>query len=130
MTREELQTRTAAFARCATLFARPRLAPLATRPAISQLVRAAGSVAANYRAAGLGRSRAEFIAKLGVVREEADEAVYWLEHLRDTGLDKDTELQSLLIEAKELSRIFTASLQTARRNHREARLTRSPDSKI
>jgi four helix bundle protein len=87
-------------------------------------MRAAGSVAANYRAAGLGRSRAEFIAKLGLVREEADEAVYWLEHLRDSGLEKDPTLPALLSEAMELSWIFSASLRTARNNHREARTGR------
>jgi four helix bundle protein len=74
-------------------------------------------VAANYRAAGLGRSRAEFIAKLGLVLEEADESVHWLEHLSDTGSDSPA-LQILLIEARELVRIFTTSVRTARANHR------------
>ena len=65
----------------------------------------------NYRAARRGRSRAEFIAKLGIVVEEADETVEWLEFLRDGNIASDPEL---LAEAKELCAIFTAALRTAR----------------
>src|SRR5947207_3317025 len=103
VTRDELQARTATFARSVTSLCKPLLQSLATRSPSSQLMRAATSIAANYRAAGLGRSRAEFIAKLGVVREEADECVYWLEHLQDTAMPDDQSLQATLKEAKELS---------------------------
>jgi four helix bundle protein len=63
-----------------------------------QLRRAADSVAANYRAARCSRSRAEFTAKLGIVREEADESQHWLDELGDIGL-KDDQLQDLCNEA-------------------------------
>ena len=78
-----------------------------------QLLRSGTSVAANHRAAARGRSRREFAAKIGVVREEADESLFWLELLRDSGLVKPELLESLLQEAKELTAIFTTSYQTA-----------------
>jgi four helix bundle protein len=59
-------------------------------------------VAANYRAVCRVRSRAEFLAKIGVVVEEADETVFWLELLVDTGIIKSTRMEGLLVEASEL----------------------------
>ena len=88
----------------------------AGRPAAEQFYRSASSTEANYRAAKRGRSTAEFIAKLGVVVEEIDEAVGWLEHMRDTKIADDPDLLS---EAMQLRRIFGRSLGTARRNYRE-----------
>ena len=81
-----------------------------------QLLRCATSVGANYRAACRGRSHADFVAKIGVVEEEADESAYWLEFLLETGHGDKTEVSSLLKEANELTAIFTASGRTARRN--------------
>src|SRR5437667_11200575 len=75
-----------------------------------QLLRSATSVGANYRAACRARSPAEFIAKLGIVLEEADEAVYWLE----TGILDHKRLEPLLREANELTSIFVSSLRTAK----------------
>jgi four helix bundle protein len=60
----------------------------------AQLLRAATSVAANYRAACRGRSRAEFIAKLGVVLEEADESLLWLELIKEAEVDPKINLKS------------------------------------
>src|SRR5262249_27845106 len=74
----------------------------------NQLVRCGTSVGANYRAACRSRSRAEFAAKLGIVAEEADETVYWLELLRDAKLIPEGKLSGLLKEANELTAIFTA----------------------
>ena len=79
-----------------------------------QLLRSATSVGANYRAACRARSRAEFIAKLGIVLEEADEAVYWLELLLETGILDHKRLDPLLREANELTSIFVSSLRTAK----------------
>jgi len=79
-----------------------------------QALRAGTGMAANYRAACRARSKAEFTAKIGVVSEEADEVVYWLELLVDSGLVKAGLMDSLLKEARELSAIFTASYNTAR----------------
>jgi four helix bundle protein len=82
----------------------------------SQLVRSGTSVGANYRAACRSRSRAEFAAKLGVVAEEADETVYWLEVIRDGNLLPAKKLTELLKEADELTAIFTAGRRTSSRN--------------
>ncbi|MGH9523743.1 MAG: four helix bundle protein [Terriglobales bacterium] len=78
-----------------------------------QLLRSSTSVGANYRAACRGRSRAEFIAKLGIVVEEADETVYWLELLTESGLAQNDVATRLLKESRELAAIFTASRYTA-----------------
>src|SRR5437763_9480198 len=68
----------------------------------NQILRSATGMAANYRAVGLARSKAEFIAKLGVVVEEADETVFWLELLGDSGIVKAKKLEALLAEARQL----------------------------
>lgn len=78
-----------------------------------QFLDAALSVAANYRAARRGRSRAEFVSKLGICLEEADECVGWLELMRDGQIAIDSDL---LAEARELSAILTTSQKTARAN--------------
>ena len=80
-----------------------------------QLMRSGTSVAANYRAACRARSKAEWIAKIGLVVEEADETVFWLEMLSDCDIVPQKKLVSLLAEAHELSAIFTASQFTVRR---------------
>ena len=80
-----------------------------------QLLRCGTSVAANYRAACRGRSRAEWISKIGIVVEEADEVVFWLEMLVDCEVIPESKLADLLKEAHELSALFTASQSTARR---------------
>ena len=74
----ELQERTFQFALSAYDFAKPLLLPIETRHISQQLIRASTSVAANHRAAGLARSKKRFVAKIGTVREEADESVFWL----------------------------------------------------
>ena len=84
-----------------------------------QLLRSGTSVGANYRAAGRARSKAEFIAKIAVVVEEADETVFWLELLHDGGIVKPERLQELMGEANELAAIFAAALRTAK-NHRQS----------
>ncbi|MBV9928288.1 MAG: four helix bundle protein [Acidobacteria bacterium] len=80
-----------------------------------QVLRSGTSVAANYRAACRARSRAEFIAKIGVVVEEADETVFWLELLVETNIVPPSRMNSLLDEAHELLAIFAASQHTAKR---------------
>ncbi len=81
-----------------------------------QLLRCGTSVAANYRAACRARSRAEFVARIAIVAEEADEAVLWLELLIESGIIKSEMTVALLEEAKELAAILTASRQTAKRS--------------
>ena len=80
-----------------------------------QLVKSGTSVAANYRAACRGRSRAEFVAKIGIVEEEADESAFWLELIIDGALLKESQVKSLLNEAHELTRIMASSRISASR---------------
>jgi len=80
----------------------------------NQILRSATGVAANYRAVGLARSKAEFISKLGVVLEEADETVFWLELLSDSGIIPASKLRELMAEGNELVAIFLASRKTAK----------------
>ena len=81
-----------------------------------QVLRSGTSVAANYRAVCRARSTAEFIAKIGIVVEEADETVFWLELLVETEIVSQIQMESLLTEANELLAIFAASQITAKSN--------------
>lgn len=83
---------------------------------VRQLAKAATSVGANYRAACRARSKADFVSKITIVEEEADETQYWLELLLDLGRGNKAEIKALVDEAKELTAIFTASGRTARYN--------------
>ena len=85
-----------------------------------QIIRSATSVAANYRAACRSRSRAEFIAKIGVVEEEADESCFWLELIIDSGLLTKGRIRPLLREAGELVAIMAASRKSAIGNRKSA----------
>lgn len=82
----------------------------------NQLVRSGTAVGANYRAACRSRSKAEFIARLGVVEEEADESAYWLEMIVMGKVMKPALIRSLLDEANEIVAIITASRISASRN--------------
>ena len=72
-----------------------------------QLLKAGTSVGANYRESNRSRSKAEFRSKIGIVEQEADESLYWLELLKESGITKGMLLNELLIEADELVAIFT-----------------------
>ncbi len=90
-----------------------------TIPAIiisKQLVSCATSTGANYRSACRAKSRADFVAKMGIVEEEADETVYWLEMLVDSEIVKSISVKGLIAEANEFTAIASASRKTARRN--------------
>jgi four helix bundle protein len=79
------------------------------RTIAGQLARAATAVGANYRAACRGRSKAEFVAKIGVVEEEADESGYWLELIIEAELLRPVQVEPLLAEANEIARIMARS---------------------
>ena len=79
-----------------------------------QVLRSGTSVAANYRAACRARSKAEFVAKLGIVVEEADETVFWLELLVDAQVIRHAQIANVVTEANELLAIFAASQRTVR----------------
>ncbi len=116
MTENELKQRTKQFAlRVIKLIgALPRT--IEGRAVGGQLVRSGTSVGANYRAACRGRSKVEFIAKLGTVEEEADESAFWLEIIIEGKLLKETRVKSLLQEANELTAIMAASRISASNN--------------
>jgi len=111
---QDLRDRTNAFAIATIRFC--RTLPSNTEGWVigKQLLRCGTSVAANYRAAQRSRSHAEFVAKIGIVVEEADETVFWLELLDSAGTVPTTSVRSLRSEAKELTAIFTSSYHTAK----------------
>jgi four helix bundle protein len=80
----------------------------------NQLLRAGMSVGANYRAACRGKSKPDFISKLGIALEEADECLYWMELLGEAKILPVEKLEGLRREANELVAIFHASIKTAR----------------
>ena len=86
----------------------------------NQLLRAGTAVGANYRAAARARSRADFVAKMGIVEEECDEALYWLEMLVELQLVDEGRLKDLRTEANEILSIVVASIRTARGNAKRA----------
>ena len=112
--RFDLRERTRAFALAVIglveKYPRGRTAEVVGR----QLLRSATSVGANYRAARRARSRKDFIAKMGIVEEEADESAYWLDLSADAGLGDAAAVQRLQREAEELLAIAVASIRTAR----------------
>ena len=81
-----------------------------------QLIRSASSVGANYRAACKAKSSPDFINKLKIVEEESDESGYWLELIKAYNKIEDSEFEKILIESKELEKIFAASAITAKKN--------------
>jgi len=81
-----------------------------------QLLRCGTSVAANYRAVCRARSKAEFVARIGIVAEEADESVLWLELLEETQTLSSGKLREIIKEARELAAIFSASHKTSKDN--------------
>ncbi len=90
-----------------------------------QLLRSSTSVGANYRAACRGRSLADVIAKLCIVEEEADESLYWMELLIESGLIPETKLTSLMVETNEIIAMTVASIKTLRTKN-----IQNPKSKI
>lgn len=84
-----------------------------------QLLRSSTSVPANYRASTRARSKAEFIAKLGIVEEETDESVFWIEMLIDAGLTRESRVDGLMSEGNQLTAIWVKSINTARDGKRK-----------
>jgi len=114
MNTDEMKARTRRFAvaviRCASALPTTLVVGILGK----QLVRAGTSVGANYRAACRAKSPADFIAKMGIVEEEADETIYWLELLLEAGILPAADCADLLQEANELVAITVASIKTAR----------------
>jgi four helix bundle protein len=119
MTEQELKSRTRKFAvdilNLVDKFPQRRSGNIIA----NQLGRSASSVAANYRAACRARSHAEFISKIGIVEEEADETTFWLDISPETHNATPAVISPLLKEARELTAIFTAASKTAKGNRRK-----------
>ena len=113
---KQLQQRTKSFAiriiKAFTRFPKDEASRIIGR----QFLRAGTSVAANYRASCRARSRADFISKVSIVAEEADETLFWLEILVESQLIGNRVAQPLLSECEQLVKIFAASITTAKRN--------------
>ena len=120
MTTEELKQRTKSFAVRVTRLVDALPNTVKGRAIANQIMRSATSIGANYRAACRARSRAEFIAKIGVVEEEADETAFWLELIVDTDLCGQSQIEPLLREAGELVAIMAASRKLAIGNWQSA----------
>lgn len=118
----ELAARLKRFATRIVIFARAMPRDPSSEVLARQLTGSGTAESANYHAARRGRSRAEFIAKLGVAAEEADETEHWLIVIRDAHIISTTtglkELDWLMDEARQLRAILVASVKTARANHR------------
>ena len=113
MTERELLERTKQFALRIFKLVGALPQTIQGRAVAAQLIRSGTSVAANYRAACRARSKAEFVAKLGVVEEEADETAFWLELIIETELLGAAKVKPLLTEAGEIVAIMASSKKTA-----------------
>lgn len=113
MDQNELKTRTKQFALRILKLTAALPKTDEARVIRNQLARSGTSVASNYRASCRARSRAEFIAKIGTVIEEADESCFWLELIQEGGFLSEPKVDALLKEANELTAIMTASRKTA-----------------
>jgi four helix bundle protein len=115
MMKSDLKERTKSFA--LKVIKAVEMLPKGKIPGIlgNQLLKAGTSVGANYRAACRARSNADFISKMGIVEEETDETIYWMELLIDSGLVRKDDLISLLDEANQILAITVSSIKTARK---------------
>lgn len=130
MDAEDMKKRTRAFALRIIRLAES-LPKTPTAMAIrNQMLRCRPSVGANYRAACRAKSRRDFIAKMGIVEEEADESSYWIELLIDADLIKRDKVADLLKEADEILSIVVSSIRTARIGGVDKSVIRIPHSEI
>ena len=118
MAQVDLKDRTRAFALAIVRLVEDLLRSRSADVMGKQLLRAGTSVGANYRSACRARSRKEFVAKMGIVEEEADEALFWLDLLAARGLGNVERVSTLRDEARQLVAIVVSSIRTARRTPR------------
>ena len=118
MTRAEFRTPTFQFGIRSIRLAESLHQTIFAQIIAKQLIRAATSVGANYRAAIRSRSRADFVAKMGMVEEECDEAVYWIEVLVELELLSEKRTSALQDEANEILTVTISSIKTARKGKR------------
>ncbi len=116
MTDKNLSFRTKAFALNVLRFTSSLPHSKVTDVIGKQLLRSATSVGANYRAASRAKSTADFIAKMGIVEEEADESLYWMELLIESGIVPKEQLTDMMAEGNTVVAMTIASIKTARHN--------------
>ena len=116
MTKDELNARTKKFALDIIKLVDELPNTKAGHTVGNQIVRSSTSVAANYRASCKAKSAADFVYKMSIVEEEADESLFWLEVIDESKMLPRERVESLLLEANELTAIFTASGKTAKTN--------------
>jgi four helix bundle protein len=114
MNQEQMKMRTKEFAKRVISLCRQLPTSREGQLIGTQFFRAGTSVGANYRSACRARSKADFVAKLGIVLEETDESLYWLEILAENKIMDAVFLTEITNEAKELLAIFISSLNTAK----------------
>jgi len=114
MTKEELLKRTKKFALDIIIFVNNFHQNSVNKEICNQLLRSATSVGANYRAALRAKSRADFIYKIKVIEEEADESLYWLELLIESNIQISNQIETLHDEAKQLTAIFSSIAKTTK----------------
>lgn len=117
MTKSELLKRTKKFALNILLFVNYLPKDQGSYIISKQLIRSATSIGANYRAALRGKSKADFIYKIRIVEEEADETLYWLELLNESHFKCPEQINLLLDEANQLTAIFTQIAKTTKINN-------------
>ena len=117
MTPEELKARCTQFSLRVMRLVRALPDDRVSRTIANQLVRSGTSVSANYRAACLAKSPADFAHKVGIAVEESDESALWMELIIEDNILPAKQVESLLQEANELTAIFCASIKTSRQNN-------------
>ena len=116
MNKEDLKKRTKEYALRIIKLVKTLPNTVEGRVISNQLIRSGTSVGANYRAVCRARSRAEFISKLGIVIEEADESAFWLEIIIETNIIKERRIDLLLQETNEIVAIMVSSKNSALKN--------------
>lgn len=122
MKEQELQERTKQFALRVIKLVEALPTTTAGKTIGKQLIRSGTAVGANYRAACRGRSKAEFVAKIGTAAEEADESAFWMELIMEAGILEKSRVLPLYHEADELTAIFTPSGRTAKANIQQSKI--------
>jgi four helix bundle protein len=116
MNQEEMKQRTKLFALGIIQLVESLPKKRTTEVLGRQLLRSGTSVGSNYRSACRARSTADFISKMGIVEEETDESLYWMELLIEAGMEVSMKMEALMKEAGELLAITVASIKTARKS--------------
>jgi four helix bundle protein len=119
MNKEELKSRTKEFALRVIKLVNNLPKTQTGKVVGNQLLRSGTSVGANYRSALRARSQLDFVYKLGLVEEEADESFYWMELIVESNLMPIDKVKNLMQEADELTAIFASAIITSKKkNHK------------